>query len=183
MSNQMLSRMMGGHPMVIKIKGVFLIWMICGALFGAAVLVWIYTSGGVAFAAGLAGLFLLLGSLSVIGKSLVLLLYGLVNWATYRKAIAQIEAGYLIPSYAIQGSRGICVVDEVNRRIFANGCVFAFDDVRCNLVTCHGGDTSIAKHYVEIRLKPGTSCKIYFHKEAMTRNLAYRLDCSIWGAR
>jgi len=174
---------MGGHPMAVMIKGVLLIWMICSALFGAVVLVWIYTSGSVAFAAGLAGLFLLFVSLSLIGKSLLALSLGLRNWVTYRKAIAQIDAGYLTPSYAIQGFSGICVVDEANRRIFANGSVFAFDDVRCNLALCGSADTSIAKHHVEIRLKPGTSCKIYFHSEALTRNLAYRLDCSIREAR
>jgi len=182
MASEALSKMLGGHPLVIAVKGVLLFWLGFVVLMGLTALVWVKTSGAIAFGAGVFGLLLLLGFFISIGHSLAALIHGLGNWVSYRKAKGQIEAGNLSPTYAIQGSVGICVVDEGNRRIFANGSVFAFGEVRSNVAHCNAGDTSMTKHYVSILLKAGPAFKVYFHNEVMARNMAYRLDCSIRGA-
>jgi hypothetical protein len=185
MSNEDFCKMMGGHPLAITVKLIVRRWLLIAFLVGATILVWINTKGAIAFGAGLFGAFLLWFSLKTIGMSLGDLICGLTNWSIFCKAKSQIEAGALSPSYAFQGTCGICVVDDRNRRIFANGSVFAFSDVRSNVAhisLSNDPDTLMLRHYVDVLLKSGPSFKVSFYNEVVARNMEYRLNCSIRGA-
>lgn len=182
MGKEEFCRLIGGHPLAIAFKGVLLMWVILVALFGLTCFVWIYSQGTVAFLAGGVGILLLVLSLKGAGESIAILMRGFTNWFFYHKAKSQIDSGNLVPSYAYQGTVGICLVDETHKKVFANGHVFAFSDIRRLVEHLDVDASTFTRYRVEFLLKSGAAVRVHFSSEAIARSMEYRLQSSVRAA-
>ncbi|MBP2316738.1 hypothetical protein [Azospirillum soli] len=126
MEKRAAEQLLGGDPGKVAVKTALKVAV------GGAVLIALLFGLGVALKWGAVAIIgIIVGFLWGIGMiaSLWVVLFGLANRRSFKRAVAAVQAGDITVSWFFYSS-GIVVVDEVGRKLFVNGAIHDFAAVK-----------------------------------------------------